>query len=464
MSNDLDILGITLSIEEDLSEEEILQTYTPGMFYDDKKGNRQLDENTFAEAFRDINHLRYNNGLFYTRSGKITEELLARDVWASIKGFGIKQDVERITNKLMGAIKLASTVDNLDVNTNIIPFANGDFDIRNWEFHAERYDPTPYRLPISLRLKLQEIPNFRKWLHDLFTDDDIKTIQEYLGYCLLPTTKAQKALFLVGEGGAGKSVMGVILESILGNAMLSTPNSQEFLQDKFKLPELEHKLVLYDDDLDNEALRGTGLYKKLITNNLSITADRKYGQPFKFTPSVKIVSCCNEMLNSIYDNTDGFYRRLLPILIKPKAETFIPDLHFYDKIRGEAEGILQWSLMGLYRLIENDWVLSESDRTKEYLGSKKSIGNHFPDFMESCFVRDVEGDVSVVELMSAYQVWCRQNGVEARKSRAVQTWISDNAEKYGMEKSNKVRRDGNGVRGYKGVKLRVKSSTKITLI
>ena len=29
---------------------------------------------------------------------------------------------------------------------------------------------------------------------------DIPTLQEYLGYCLLPTTKAQKMLLLIGKG------------------------------------------------------------------------------------------------------------------------------------------------------------------------------------------------------------------------------------------------------------------------
>ena len=136
-------------------------------------------------------------------------------------------------------------------------------------------------------------------------------LQEYLGYCLVPTTKAQKALFLVGEGGAGKSVIGVILEELLGDALISTQSTQEFLQDKFKLPELEHKLVLYDDDLDSSALSETGLYKKLITNNISITADRKYGQPFKFTPHVKLVSCCNKMLIYLRQH-EWLYRRLCP--------------------------------------------------------------------------------------------------------------------------------------------------------
>lgn len=454
MNNDIADLGVKVTITTPPSDAEIIESYMPEMWYKDDKGKNRLNENAFAEAFREVNHLQYNNGLFYSRSGKVTEELLLRDVWESIRDIGVKQDVERTTKKLMGAVKLASTVEGLYVDENLIPLANGDFIVDKWEFRGDETSPSPYRLPTPLMLSFESTPIFNKWLNDLFYEDDIKVLQEYLGYCLVPTTKAQKALFLVGAGGAGKSVIGAILEELLGDALISTQSTQEFLQDKFKLPELEHKLVLYDDDLDNSSLTGTGLYKKLITNNISITADRKYGQPFKFTPCVKLVSCCNKMLTSLYDNTDGFYRRLLPILIKPIAKDFVPDLHFYDKIRAESRGILQWSLVGLRRLIDNEWVLSESNRTKEYLSQKKSIGDHLPDFMEDVFEYDETGSVTTAEVMSLYQVWCRRNACDSRKPRAVQIWLADNAEKYQVAKNNHIVRGGKEVRGYSGIKCK----------
>lgn len=466
MTNDIKNLGINVIITSPPSNAEIIESYMPEMWYKDDKGKNRLNENAFAEAFREVNHLQYNNGLFYSRSGKVTEESLLRDVWESIRDIGVKQDVERITKKLMGAVKLASTVDGLYVDENLIPFSNGDFIVDKWEFRGDETSPSPYRLPTPLMLSFESTPNFNKWLNDLFYEDDIKVLQEYLGYCLVPTTKAQKALFLVGEGGAGKSVIGAILEELLGDALISTQSTQEFLQDKFKLPELEHKLVLYDDDLDDSALSGTGLYKKLITNNISITADRKYGQPFKFTPCAKLISCCNKMLTSIYDNTDGFYRRLLPILIKPISDDFKPDLHFYDKIRAESKGILQWALIGLRRLINNNWVLSESDRTKNYLNQHKSIGNHFPEFMESVFTFETERKISMTEIMSVYQVWCRQNACDARRPRVLQVWLSDNAEKYNIIKTNSVPRNGKYVRGYErmAVKSKWENQGKISLV
>lgn len=436
------------------TDQEIMQSYSDKLWYEDKKGVSRLDENVFAEAFSEINHLLYNNGLFYTRDGKATEEVLAKSIWESIKELGIKSDVEKVTKKLLGAVKLASTVPELTVDTNIIPFSNGDFYIKEWTFHESEFIGSPYRLKTELPWLLQDTPNFNKWLSDLFYEDDIKVVQEYLGYSLVPTTRAQKALFLVGDAGAGKSVIGEILKNILGDALLSTRSSQEFMQDKFKLPELEHKLVLYDDDLSSEALKDTGLYKKLITNNQDITADRKYGQPFKFKPYAKIISCCNNMLSSIYDNTDGFYRRLLPILIKPKSKDFKQDLNFYGKIEKETKGIVHWCLLGLKRLIENNWVLSESARSKEYLAGKRSMGNHFPEFMDSVFEFMPDARITTKEIIKIYNVWCKYNAYEPTRTRTLQTWLSDNEDKYNIRRSQNIPKENKRVRGYIGMRIK----------
>ena len=50
----------------------------------------------------------------------------------------------------------------------------------------------------------------------LFRSDDILTLQEYLGYCLIPSTKGQKMLIITGKGGEGKSRIGLVMRSLLG--------------------------------------------------------------------------------------------------------------------------------------------------------------------------------------------------------------------------------------------------------
>lgn len=453
-----DYLFVNLKVVDQPTDEEIMMQYEQNIFLEGlnkKTGEKRINENVFAEEFRDVNKLRYNNGLFYTRHGKCTEEMIARDIWDSIshEPFCICTNVAQVTKRLLDAVKLASTVPALKTDEDLIPFSNGDFIVSKWEFHLGEFSPTAYRLATPLSLTLSKTPNFDKWLNDLFTKEDQVTVQQYLGYCLVNTTRAQKALFLVGEGGAGKSGLGVILQELLGEADINIVNTQEFLQDKFKLAELEHKLVLYDDDLDSAALSDTGLYKKLITNTLTITADRKYGQPFKFTPQAKLVACCNQMLSAAQDTTEGFYRRLLPVVIKPISPDFVPDPGFYDKLRAERDGIAQWALLGLLRLIQHGWVLPESDRTKNYIAQKKGIENPMPEFMETVFDFTNECTLTTAEILNVYELWCRKTRNSAMRPKQVQMWLTDNGTKYGIA-ADRVYKDGKRLRGYRGMSIR----------
>ena len=454
--NDLQKLGISVYWDEEPTNREIIASYRDAIWVDEKK--KILNENTFARMFCDINKCIFYNGVFYTKFGKETDDTMEKCIWQSLESAGIATNVAAKAKKLKDAIRLAAIPDNehkFKIDPNIIPFKNGIFNIAKMEFVGGRSMTYPYRLPVELPVNMSSTPNFEKWLNDLFEPEDQNTIRQFLGYCLVPNTKAQKSLFLVGEGGAGKSVIGVILEEMLGDAMLSTSNTQDFLNDKFKLPELENKLVLYDDDLDSKALEGTGFYKKLITNNVKLTVDRKYGQPFSFTPQVKLVCCCNEMLTSTYDQTDGFYRRLLPIRIKPKAPDFKPDLLFYDKIRQEVPMITLWALIGLLGLQSRNWELPESQRTKNYLAARRDLSNYYPLFMESVFDFNYpEGRVLMNELDDLHEAWCRDNSFTATSFNRLKKWLLDNAEKYNITYQKAIRKDNKVTTGYAGLKIK----------
>ena len=44
-----------------------------------------------------------------------------------------------------------------------------------------------------------------RFLSDLLEPEDILTLQEYLGYCLIPTNRRQVMMLLKGNGGEVKS-------------------------------------------------------------------------------------------------------------------------------------------------------------------------------------------------------------------------------------------------------------------
>lgn len=455
-----DIIGAKIVPGEDLTDDRISALLPNGLddLWTDARKKTSVNENNYAKLLREYYHLQYNNGIFYTREGRMTDEMLAYQIWQTMQAYPdirIDTNVERTITKIINATKIAATVESMKADENIIPFANGDFYVNEWEFHHMSFSSCPYRFPIKLKPNAESTPFFDKWMDDLFTKEDQEVVLEFMAYCLIPSTKCQKALFLVGEGGTGKSVIGVILESILGGSIMSISNTAEFLEDKFKEAELENKLVLYDDDLDDSALSNTGKYKKLITNTISITAERKFRNPFTFKPFARLISCCNEMLSSETDNTEGFWRRLLPILVKPKAENFEPDLHFYEKISAEAEDIAMILLLKLKALKERKWELPVSSRTVRYLATKQSEGNPFPQFLNDCFEFGTDYRVSTKDIVDKYNLWRIDNSAEKKSAKQLQNWLVLAQEKYGIHTSTNIPLpDGKRVRGYVGMKLK----------
>lgn len=447
-------MGVKLNRVPEQSSDEIEQEFQENYWYEDKYGNRKLNENVFAEAFCAIYKLNYSNGTFYSVVGAVSEEKVKKMIWESIRTV-IKTNVDKEVTKLYGAVKLCATVPKLIIDENLIPFLNGDLDLKSKTFNENCFSTTAYRLGIDLPQDAEPAPNFTKWLHDLFYDEDIPTIQQYLGYCFIPTTRCQKTLLLVGEGGAGKSVMGVIINAIFGGCAYNVTSTQEVLNNRFLFAELENKLVLYDDDLDSESFSDTGLYKKLVTNTSPIMADKKYGKAFKFTPFARIICCTNEMITSTNDNAEGFYRRLLPVAIKPKAPDFKPDPKFYDKIRKEKAFITLWALKGLFDLIQlNDFVLPQSLRSLQFVETKQMLGDPFPYFIKESFDFNPEYMVSSVDIKNAFYVWCTNNAVKGASYNKLVAFLTDYASKFNIQFSYHIPVGDTHVRGFVGMKLR----------
>ena len=436
------------------SEEEPIDT--SGIIYEDKKGVPQLNYKRFVDVFAKINNCVYCNGVFFNPDGAISNQAIRRDIANSLGEAGWSSRIDTPTNSIFQTLKDMHSVDELSVNDRVIPLANGDLHIGKgeWEFrHGEKMH-SPYRLSVNYVPTDKPTPLFNKWLNDVFAPEDIPTVQEIMGYMLVPTTAAGEAFFIVGDGEAGKSGLGTILMGILGNASISV-ETQQLVTKQFQVAEVEHKLMAYDDDLGSAALTETGLLKKLITADTPIQAERKYCDPHQFDSYCRILASANFMLSSLYDDSNGFFRRLHPILVKPKAPDRKVINKFYDLIlENEKEQIFKWALIGLRRVMENGWKISWSERSRNYMKANKSNAVHFEDFFnEACEVA-VNCDVTIAELTKLYQKWCKENGIKEASDRRLANWFTDNAEKYGIRKSQNIKRNGKGLRGYSNLKIR----------
>lgn len=426
-------------------------------FYRDDKGKLRLDDGILSELYSKYNEMIYANGAFYCPDGMKKIGMVEKELQETIRQL-LTIDIARNTKKTLEALKLVAYEDSFDFTDKlVIPFSNGDMQVgldKKWVFAYESKQPVPYRLPIKfipLHNK-RHTPNFDKWLSDLFYPEDIITLQEYMGYCLLPTTIGQKILLIIGEGGCGKSIIKDILKAVFGESMTAPMDLKEFFDDKFKIPELENQLVFYEDDINDAKLDDASKFKKLATGGLPVTADRKFGQPFKFIPYCKFIMCGNSMLKCTSDKSDGFYRRLLPIPTKPKNTKRKDIKDFGSLVASESEGILQWMIIGLKRFIDNDWNFTISDRSNQYLQDFRDLSDHLPSFMSDCFIADESKDFTNEELRIAYSKWCTDNDIKPLLNKTVKEWMFNNCGKYGLKMVGdaNIVRDNGRKRGFKG--------------
>lgn len=435
-------------------ESEVRTPDFSNIFYENKQGKRCINYGEFAKAFRDLNNCVYCNGLFYTPEGALSVGKLRQDITFSLMDNGWTDKLDIATNSILRTVQDISHIDNFEIDPNLIPFKNGDMILQKdgkWVFCRGSKRITSYRLNVDYVEEEKPKPLFDKWLHDLFEDDDILTVQEILGYVLVPTTAAQEAFFLVGQGGTGKSVLGTILSSILGSAFLPI-ETKRFSEGKFEIAEAENKLAAYDDDLGEAALESTGTLKTLVTADKPIAAERKYKDKFSFVPYCKVIACANFMLSSLYDNSDGFFRRLHPIVVKkkdPKRET----ISGFGKMiaEKEKEAIVKWALQGLYRLIQNNWEITWSSGSKEYMESVKAQALPFAEFLSETTEPCWDGDISSSELVRLYARWCRENGKKNYSEKTMLNWIKENS---GWEFDYNLKRNNKRVRGYRGMRIK----------
>ena len=227
-------------------------------WYDGKKINEVMFCDTFLEEYP----MKCIRGQFFTVDGLVDDENMIRmEIYNRIKPF-VTSSVAKKATQLMEALKLACYSEPLPVQLDRIHVANGTYFL-DGTFSPEK-EFCMNRLKVAYN---PEAPVPTKWLsflHDLLIDMDVLTVQEYMGYCLLPTNRAQKMLIILGKGGEGKSRIGITLRYIYGDNM-NTGSMMKLETNQFFRACQEYKLLMVDDDMKMVALPETSYIKSMVT-------------------------------------------------------------------------------------------------------------------------------------------------------------------------------------------------------
>lgn len=413
---------------------------------------QNINEALFCEEFLQERKILFSNGAFFTPEGRVTDDLPLRgEIYEKLKCCAVNNIPRKISN-ILEVLKLEAQVADFPPEQDRIHVANGTL-MLDGTFVPGKPRIVRSRLPVEYNPDAPEPIVWLRFLNDLLYPEDIPTLQEFIGYCLIPSNKGQRMMVMKGRGGEGKSQIGAVLGSIFGTNM-KDGSIGKISENRFARADLEHILLMVDDDMRMEALRQTNYVKSIVTAQGKMDLERKGKQSYQGWMFARLLAFSNSDLQALYDRSDGFYRRQLVLTTKEKSADRVDDPDLAEEMKAEAEGIFLWAFEGLRRLVANNFKFTESDRIRENREAVKRDNNNIFDFMESegYIRRKADASISSKDFYEIYRMWCEENSVAPLKARSFSDCLIANADKYNLEHCNNVTNSaGRRVWGFMGV-------------
>lgn len=420
---------------------------------------KSINEVEFCTEFVQNRPLKCIGGKLYGIDGEISDSEICHDISVMLTEF-VTTGISRKVKSLLEALKLFCHSEPILVLENEIHLLNGILKTDGTWISEKRFCVN--RLNVFYRPEMQKDncypDNFLKFLDELLDFEDVKTLQEYLGYCLIPSTKGQAMLFIIGNGGEGKSRIGVVLQEIFKGAMV-TGNFQRIETDRFFRYNLQNKLLMLDDDMQMSALSTTGIIKNLVTAEIPVDVEAKGFQSEQAVLYPRFLCFGNGSPKALYDKSDGFARRLLILTTKQKPPNRIDDPYLAERFITEKEKIFCWMFDGLKRLISNNFQFTISEKTRRNVSEAMADNCNIIEFLSDKGYIEFGTDFqeSTTNLYSGYIDWCHKNLLTELKKDTFSSWLKTNSEKYNIRFSTHIKTDNREVRGYKGIRSRFRN-------
>jgi len=232
-------------------------------------------------------------------------------------------------------------------------------------------------------------------------------LQQFAGYLLSSSMVHAKALFLVGDGGNGKSTFADTLGMVIGDQGTSRIDLED-LYGMFGLKGLIGKRLNIIEEVSGNYYQSHKL-KKLISGE-EVTINMKYKDQFKFKPQAKFVFAVNTMPR-VDDSSTATERRIAVVQFNNNFRDHPnTQLRFSNGLLAqELSGILNWMLEGANKLREaKEFMVTTEQKVAllEYREENSSVEG----FIGECLDFDEGKTCSARELYEEYKQYCIKDG------------------------------------------------------
>lgn len=423
----------------------------------------EVKEIEFSEYFKEKYNIYFFGNKFFNEYGTVEEVWVARKIQDEISSVTSKPS--SLVDRLLKTLKRTALITELNVRGNILNCKNKSFLITS---KGLKEQPAPENYLIKFKYDYNpDSPKPEIWLsflNNLLEQDDIELLQKYMGYCLLPTTKLQQALFIIGQGGEGKSRIGLVMEKLWGNFIVKS-KIHKIEQDRFLTSTMVNSLVFLDDDLSSAKILDTGIIKELISNEGSFYVEQKGKDLSKARIFIKFIGFGNDILSSVDDMSDGWFRRFIFIKCKEQKRDK-NDVHLVNKMYKELDSIFMWCIEGLEKLIQDKWVLGDTVSSRACSIEMKSELWDIDNFIFSQLEFGEDYEIYSRTLLDNYFIYCSNNSIESLNQKAFFSLFNKRiiAKKDVIGKVTRSEHIDTGLgrrRGYKGIRLKMNKNERI---
>jgi putative DNA primase/helicase len=425
--------------------------------------------------------LRYWREEFYLWNGRCYRRLSKPDLRAEVVGYvqslplvreksGAKHGNEVLAN--IEALTLVSAerevpcwIDSSERDAKFhIPMKNGVLDVKAFlECSSAPLLPHSSNLFSLAHVPYDfdpgsKCPQFEKFLQECLPNPEVRDfLQEWFGYNLVHDTTQAKFVILVGQGANGKSVICVVLRTLLGSENVSAIGLDQFSSERtFPLAITVGKLANIVEEMEAITKPAEGALKNFVGGG-TITIEKKFKDAFDTKPTARLTFATNTLPN-LNDQTDGIWRRLVvipfcvQILDEDKQDKRLIDSSYWID-SGEIKGIFNFALEGLRRLrARGAFVEPEECRAaKDGYRQDMNVIGQFLD--ETCEASEI-GAFASSWLYRLYRSWSQERGFDIANNRRFSNELKRKFPNVYLSKNPVTQSVGSRSREWHGVRLK----------
>lgn len=415
-------------VSEPLSDEELEvilrdESFQKPVFY---KGNQFLFDRFANHLIQQYHIKRVNNQLHLFRDGVYQAgnqliEAAMLEVIPDLKRVHRKEVLDYLEIKVLENTEQAPST-MISFRNGILEIGTRQTDDGTVEMTEDRFFPHDPNLVITNRIDWDWNPNAYDELLDQTLDKiacgdpSIRALlEEAAGYALFRRNELGKAFILTGTGSNGKSTYLETLQYMLGERNVSSLDLKK-LSDRFSTVMLFGKLANIGDDISDEFIADTSIFKKIVTGN-RIDAEQKGMAKFEFVPYVKLYFSANNIPRMGKGRDwDAIKRRMVIIPFNAKFSRndadYVPFIGSKLKTQESIEYLIRLGVEGLKRVLSNR-QFSDSSSAQEQLNEYEESNNPILVFTREC---EEEGfpieNQSVSDVYLRYASFCVTGGMK----------------------------------------------------